>query len=146
MSVSFKDYKDDKGGIDWQAYREAQAEVGEICHRCHKYLILENIGATLFGREGDLPQRRLCSDCKHLDQDTGREVRHEKYIRCPKCGHQSFVHDWEMCDYGEVFYAEGTHDIYCPQCEHEFTIATHVSYTYESPPMLTGEEQENPDD
>ena len=144
-SVRFEDHQDDKGNIDWESYHEAQAEAGEVCYRCRKYLILENLGATLFGRDDDRPQRRLCSDCSHLDQDT-KEVRHEQRIRCPKCGHQSPVHDWDMCDYGEVFYQEGQHDIYCPQCEHEFEITTHVTYTYESPPLLSPEEKEDLDD
>lgn len=145
MSVSFKDYEDDKGSIDWNAYHEAQAEAGEICYRCRKYLIFENLGATLFGKDGDTRRRRLCSDCKHMDGDT-KEVRHEQYIRCPKCGHQMSVNDFDGADWGEMLYSEGRHDVYCDSCEHEFYITTHVSYTYESPPMLTGEEQEDPDD
>jgi transcription elongation factor Elf1 len=145
MSIRFEDYVDAEGNIDWDAYHQAEVDAGEKCYRCHKFLIVETIGRTLFGKDDGEPRRRLCHDCERMDTDSS-ETRHDKYIRCPKCGHQSPVHDWDMCDYGEVFYEEGEHEVMCPQCEYEFTITTHVSYAYTSPPPLTPEEKEALDD
>lgn len=45
---------------------------------------------------------------------------------CPHCGHECNVSDnewWEL-------YEEGEHEVTCPSCDQDFTVSTHVSYSF----------------
>lgn len=46
--------------------------------------------------------------------------------KCPHCGDECDVseNDWWH------LYEEGEHDVTCPNCEHDFTVYTRVSYTF----------------
>jgi DNA-directed RNA polymerase subunit RPC12/RpoP len=78
-----------------------------------------------------------------MDEDPD-EVMHDDLIRCPKCGHQDCISDWD-CDYSEEKYSEGEHTVACGECEHEYVISTRVSYSYTSPPRDKAEEKEEAD-
>jgi hypothetical protein len=46
--------------------------------------------------------------------------------KCPHCGHvcDLSANDWwSLCE-------EGEHEVECPQCQGEFTVSTHVSYSF----------------
>jgi len=136
--MNIDDFRDEKGEIDWKAYRQAEIDTGERCYRCGDFIMLSfvcDIVGSLFNREPKTPQKRLCPSCKSLDEKTGDEVTHERYIRCPKCGHQDDITDWD-CDWGREKYEEGDHEVTCNSCEYEFIITTNVSYSYTSPPTL----------
>lgn len=72
--ISFNDYRDKDGSINWGAYRKAQIAAGEICKKCGAYIsILRSKGYP-----------ELCGDCRSMGEDFG-EVTHDKYVRCPNC-------------------------------------------------------------
>jgi len=105
------------GEIDWDGYRKAQIENGELCSKC---------GTYLWGVFGS-PQE--CPDCRGLCISS--PVEHEQYVRCPYCAHT----DWVADDY-ELF-SDGEHTIQCSNCQKDYTIITHVSVSFESPGLKT---------
>lgn len=126
--TNIDDYKDLEGKIDWKAYHQAQVDAGEKCEKCGAYI--------LFGKG----YRQTCVGCKELTDNT-EEVTHSQFIRCPKCGRSENVYN-DYCDICE----EGEHAVCCPKCDYEFVITTHVTFTFDSPPMIQEEEQEESDD
>jgi hypothetical protein len=121
-------YKGDDGEIDWDAwgkaqtrYKQEQIEAGERCYQCETYLV--------FGPG----HRKLCHACKDLNEGTG-EVDHDHLVRCPHCGYQLDISQLD-CDYHELVYEEGTHEMDCFECEKSFEFTTNVSYSYTSPPL-----------
>lgn len=142
--IDFEDFRKEDGDIDWKAYNEARVEAGEKCYRCGDTMIFAGIFSGLYGAKEHVPKRTLCGSCKSMDKDSG-EVTHDNMIRCPHCGHQSDISQWD-CDYGEEKYTEGEHEVYCDGCTETFTIQTHVSYSYTSPPMLEKGDPEGDDD
>ena len=122
----------DTGKTDWTAYRAACLEGGQTCTQC---------GALIYPRTG---HRCVCSDCKNLEKP--EEANHDSRLRCPACGES-----WNPaeCDDPTTAYADGEHDVTCPECSHEFEITTHVSYSYTSPARIQQEPEpaaEEPDD
>jgi len=117
--ITFKDYEDDKGNVDWKAYDAAQVAAGEKCEKCGTHIIFS---------KGFMAE---CGNCKALSQDHG-EVSHDGFIRCPRCGHSDYVHG---NDYDEIF-EEGEHQFSCTECDYDFEISTHVSFTFDSPARL----------
>jgi DNA-directed RNA polymerase subunit RPC12/RpoP len=114
MYLKMQDYEKE-GKVDWKAFRKAQIQFGEICMSC---------GTYLFAKEGPVE----CYSCKELNSDKS-SITHSRKLRCPKCRHTwDVADDWEM-----DIWSEGEHDIYCPECEHEFEITTYVNYEFKSP-------------
>lgn len=71
----------------------------------------------------------LCWQCKELDNP--ETLRHNHFLRCPKCKHVWFAHDvWESS-----IYEKGEHELTCLECDHDFTVETQVSYSFKSPAM-----------
>jgi DNA-directed RNA polymerase subunit M/transcription elongation factor TFIIS len=108
------------GEIDWSSYRAAQKANGEICTKCGGYV-------SVFGGVGHPDE---CASCKSLGEP--EEVTHADIIRCPACGHEMKVSDF---DSGEL-YGDGEHDVTCDECDHEFEVSTSVSYSFQSPARL----------
>jgi hypothetical protein len=48
-------------------------------------------------------------------------------IICPNCGHE---HEADCDD--SAFYADGTHDYDCAECNYKFEVETTISYSYET--------------
>lgn len=119
--IKMKDYEDTEGNLDWRAYNEAQVAAGEKCSKCHAYISFSK------GRMTE------CNDCKTLDQDHG-EVSHDDFIRCPRCGHTHYAHDGDSYE----ILADGEHGYSCMECNYDFEITTHVSFTFNSPERLEG--------
>lgn len=115
--VKIADFTKD-GETDWQGYRKAQLDSGERCRLCDDIIVFGPRGAP-----------RLCVSCQDLAEP--EEMYHEKFIRCPKCGHH-----WEpySCEEPELF-GDGEHEVSCSQCGHEFEVSTEVSFCFYSPAM-----------
>lgn len=127
-STKIDDYRKPDGGIDWESYRKAETANGERCYRCGRWI--------LFG----CGYQRLCPSCEDLDRNV-EEVESQDMLRCPHCQHQRRV-DWED-NIGE----EGDHDLFCDNCEKDFTITTRIEYHFTSPPLnKTEAKEEEPDD
>lgn len=130
--TEMKDYEDKDGKLDWKAYGEARLKNGETCGVCGMFITFPSGAPT------------TCNSCKEmlgLDEDkVGKELDHDKFIRCPKCGY--YWDPFESDDY-DVLY-DSDHDVICGECGHEFSITTHVSYMFTSPPM-GGEDSEDED-
>lgn len=118
INVKLDDHKLADGNIDWSAYRLAQKANGEICTKCGGYV-------SIFGGNGHPDQ---CHDCKSLTESS-EEVSHHDIIRCPACGHEMNVSDFED---GRL-YGDGEHNVSCDECDHDFEVSTSVSYTFTSP-------------
>lgn len=123
--ISFHDYKDAEGNIDWQSYDAAQIASGEKCRKC---------GKLIYPGKG---YESSCYDCDSLY--SGRSSTHDQFIRCPKCGES-----WNPCDHEDYsVYEEGEHEVWCHHCEHTFKVSTTVSYNFDSGSMLDDEEDED---
>ena len=126
--VSISSYKDEKGEIDWKAYRQAQIDQGDKCYKCETYIS--------FGKG----YRSLCHECMSLNNK--EETSHSSYIRCPKC-----KTTWEPRDSDDFeFYTDGDHEVTCSECDHEFQITTYVSYTFHSPELIEEPKVEEDDE
>jgi len=130
MTRGMDDFKKADGRIDWNAYREYEVGIGKRCYQC---------GALIYVCHGRV-QTRMCVSCKDLNEKHDRDVTHDDFVRCPRCGNRDKISDWD-CDYGDEKYMDGEHEITCGECDHEYTITTHCSYCYTSPKMLTEEEK-----
>jgi hypothetical protein len=124
--IDFKSFKKPGGNTDWTAYRGAQVAAGEVCQKCHQHIF------SFFGIPTAGP--RLCGECKALAEDAG-EVNSSSYVRCPACGHQMGTNGFD----GEL-HSDGTHDVSCGECDHDFEVTTNVSFSFESPARLAKEE------
>jgi DNA-directed RNA polymerase subunit RPC12/RpoP len=113
------DFKRPDGNTDWASYEKAQIQNGETCSECKSCLIFPT------------GQPRICGSCKAMKEDKG-EVSHDDDIRCPACRTTWDPRDTEDYDVLE----DGEHDIRCPECDHEFTVSTSVSFTFTSPELI----------
>jgi hypothetical protein len=120
--IKMEDFRREDGNVDWPEYRKARVAAGEECPECSGF----NPHA-----KGAGPQ--LCYDCRSLREDRG-EVSHDRCIRCPKCGE---VRDEDLP--GD----DGSHEMSCDSCGHDYTIKVLVSWTYVSPPMEDDPESES---
>lgn len=119
---NLEDHKKPDGSFDSESWnkaytqeREDRKQRGELCIAC---------GALIIHSSG-LPAR--CRDCRAIDEPGSLD--HHAAVRCPKCGHH-----WKIMgsdDY-ELFH-EGTHDVTCGECDHEFEVETSVTYSFRSP-------------
>jgi hypothetical protein len=126
--ISFTDFEDKDGKVDWTAYRKAQIDAGENCEKCGSFIFL-GVG-----------YRVTCNACKELSEKSG-EVAHKHFIRCPKCDHLENVHD----DYYGLF-EDGEHEVFCTLCDYKYTISTHVQFDFTSPPRLQEEKEVEEED
>lgn len=122
---SLEDCKRPDGSTDWTRYNElkkkedeARIEKGELCRLCRRYIVWAK----------GYPQS--CAECKAIDNPG--ELHHDREVRCPKCGHHWGVGDGE--DY--ELYAEDAHPVTCGECNYDFEVVTHVSYTFVSPERI----------
>lgn len=116
------------GSIDWEQNRKDEVAKGDRCKNpvCDAYII--NLG--LFGNK--VTHAQECGDCRTMNDDK-KEVTHDNLLRCPKCGNKSAAsEEWEAGIYDENEKA----NIYCVECDHEFEVETHCSYSFTSPPMI----------
>lgn len=112
---SFGDFRDENGDVDWKLYDEYRVSVGLRCKTCND-LMWEISGYP-----------RDCGECRSLkEEDAG--LSHSSMIKCPHC--KSIMDVYEN-DYHELF-EDGTHSIYCMNCDEEFQIRTDVSFTFNS--------------
>jgi hypothetical protein len=133
--LGMDDFKKEDGRIDWSAYSTYEIGIGRRCYKCR--CLMYNTVSPL--------TKRLCYSCKELTEKPEREVTHDDYVRCPRCGHTDKISEWD-CDSSVEVYTDGEHEINCSECDHAYTITTHVSYSYTSPKMLTDAEQKALDD
>jgi ssDNA-binding Zn-finger/Zn-ribbon topoisomerase 1 len=116
-------FKDSLGKVDWKALREAEVAAGEHCREC---------GWLIYPPKG---RPSLCHKCRDLREDKG-EVDHQSRLRCPKCRHL-----WNVDREDGDIHSEGSHEVCCPECEHEFEVVTNVSYSWESPKLIEEESE-----
>jgi len=117
-SIKINDFDNPDGSTDWNAYRKAKKTNGEECTECGRYI--------LFGK--GYPDQ--CSDCKEAKEGRG-DLDHDRLVRCPKC--RNMWDPWDAEDYD--LFNDGTHDVCCTECDHEFEVETQVSYSFRSPAM-----------
>lgn len=127
MNITRIDDFDKDGKINWTEYHKAQLQNGDICTECGAYIVWSK----------GVPSK--CSMCRGLLDEKG-EVNHEKRVRCPKCG---YTWDPRKSEDYQLF-ENGTHNVSCCECDHDFEVTTDVSYTFTSPERLK-EEVENED-
>lgn len=116
--ISIAAFTDATGKIDWEALRRAEIEAGESCYQCR---------GMIFPPKG---RSSLCNPCRLMREEEG-EVDHGSRLRCPKCGHLWKVEREE----GDI-HSEGSHEVCCPECDHEFEVVTEVSFSWRSPGLI----------
>lgn len=117
--IDINRYKDSEDNVDWKAYRAARIANGEICTSCGGFIIWNK----------GYPD--TCYDCKQMVKDLG-EVSHEDYIRCPRCRNQvniAYEEDYSL-------YQDGEHKVTCSECDYEYEITTHISFSFTSPAII----------
>lgn len=116
--IDMDSFKDAAGHYDWAGYHNARKAAGEECYTCGGYIVFAK------------GYRTKCYSCEQL-QEEKREVTHGHYVRCPKCRQTMSVHDDNY-----QWYEEGTHDVSCHHCDHDFEITTRVEYSFTSPKLI----------
>lgn len=111
--VKITDHEDEKGKVNWQAYRVAQRENGELCTKCGSYI--------LFGAG----HPNACGQCRSFETESD-EVLHDSLIRCPHCGHLDNTEELEPGD--EVGVA-------CGHCDESYEVQVRIHFSYMSPPL-----------
>jgi hypothetical protein len=115
--IDMDSFKGADGRYDWDAYHRAQVDAGEECRTCGHFIVWGKGYAS------------QCSDCESIQTDDG-EVSHDSRIRCPKCRDTSPIDDRYR------LYEEGTHDVSCNECGHDYEVTTYVSRSFKSPKMI----------
>lgn len=113
------DFQDEEGHFDFDAYHKAKVMNGDDCQVCGTMI--------MWGGKG-YPE--TCYKCKAIDNPD--ELTHEKFIRCPKCGHKWDPYETE--DY-DVLQEDGG-EVWCDECDYKFHVGCWVTYTLTSPPRL----------
>lgn len=123
-------YRGADGQIRWNEYEKAKTANGERCTQCQCFVYPPKGHPT------------KCVSCETIGNQPG-EVSHEKLIRCPKCQDTFSPGDREAYE----LYSDGTHEVTCGECDHEFQVRTWVSYSFDSPALIQEpEEEEETDD
>lgn len=118
--IDMEGFRDSMNRINWDLYRSAQVNNGERCYQCKSYLV------TPRGHQ------ELCIECKNADNNSD-ELRHSRFIRCPKCRHLMNAEDVaEWTDY-KLYQDQDDVDVTCYECEHEFKVQTEITYEFISP-------------
>lgn len=122
--IQMEDFKDEKGRFDPVAFRKAQVDNGERCTICDQLII-----PSVIGDPTGLPVE--CYECKYIEDES--EFDHSALVRCPMCGGH-----WEP-DYEEIdLLSEEDEEMYCGDCDREFTVRKSISVTLTSPPLRKG--------
>jgi len=119
--VRLADYKNDDK-IDWDSYKTAQKNNGEICQKCNAYQ---------FPAQGHLA---ICFDCVSIATDRD-EVTHNHLARCPVCRETWRPEEMWLTECT----SDSSRDLYCPTCNHEFTVEVHIVSSLTSPPLVEPE-------
>lgn len=122
--ASINDHLRPDGSVDWKALEAADISDGKRCRECKAYIVFSSGG----------PQ--LCGNCTEML--SGKEATHHDLVRCPKCGTTWRPADNENYD----LFEDGTHDVCCQHCDHDFEVRTRVSYAFTSPERIKEEESE----
>lgn len=124
---TFKDFKDDKGKVDWNAYHKHKKQIGEACQECEKII---HVGGV------DTPGHpEKCRACREMESDQ-REVCHQELVRCPACHNHMKTHNGDNCEW----LSDGEHEVICDECKFEFEIIAEVTSKFTSPAMLKKED------
>jgi len=126
--INFQDFKKD-GEVDWEAYRKAQVSSGERCESCGRFIVFGTGKST------------ACSLCKTINESS-KIVKHDKFIRCPKCSSTFTAEDLSEFD----IYEDGEHDIDCPNCKYFFVIETIITYNFSSPAIVDIDDDDDYDE
>lgn len=119
------DFRKGDGKIDWQAFHNAEVEAGDICQKCHTFILFAKVGPV------------LCGQCRKATEET-EELWHDRFVRCPKCGYM-----WDPSETDDYhLMADGDHDAHCCECDHEFEMGTSISFSYKSPERIQEAEDE----
>lgn len=90
----------------------------KTCTECPTFILDEELGDR-------------CWPCQRMEKYAD-DTMHDHKIRCPKCGH---IEDTDNFDKFEgALYEDGEQDVWCGECDHEYTVSVMVTYTYTSPP------------
>jgi uncharacterized CHY-type Zn-finger protein len=135
--VSVADHQTPDGKMDWKSYNAASEAArrqdindGVYCSSCGAYLI--------FNRGGG---RQRCGQCRGLSEPG--ELTHDRLIRCPACGDTFNPGDNDHYK----LYGDGEHSVTCQNCDHQFEVSTHISYSFTSPPRISpAEDDEEPEE
>lgn len=96
---------------------ETDINNGERCRQCRAWIFhIYPPGHSM-----------LCVECGQLELEG--ECSHRSRLRCPQCMHSWDV--WEGDDSG--IFEDGSFEVSCPSCDHDFEITTSVSYVFTSP-------------
>lgn len=128
-SIDRKPFERPDGTTDWDGLKKAQKANGESCDKCGAYI--------LFGGKG---YRETCHECRQLSLDG--DVTHKRLVRCPHCAQSFNGDDYEMFE----LYNEGSQDVSCPYCDEDFQVVVHISYSFESPPLIVEGAEKSEDD
>ena len=115
--LSFDDFRNDDGNVNWSAYHKAREEAGETCYECGEYISRPDGSST------------RCWECKNVPKP--EELIHSHFVRCPQCGTTFDPYNSEQYK----LFEDGEHTASCQSCYHDFEISTSVSYTFTSPPL-----------
>jgi hypothetical protein len=124
--ISYTAYQRGDGTVDWESYRAAQVEAGEICKTCGKILL----GFSIFGNK-PISGKRDCYDCHTIANDKD-EVTHEVFIRCPHC---KLTMDVMKDELYELTKEEGENETTCHHCNEDFSVETFITFSFKSPPL-----------
>ena len=111
--VEIKDFADDRGHINWPAFRQARRDAGEECEHC---------GGTIAKPNGE---PTICWNCRMLDPNV---VVTDWSTRCPECDTIAAVADPRL-------YQMGNHSVTCGYCKYVYEVTTRVTYSFESPAL-----------
>ena len=111
------EHRREDGTYDWAAYGAMERATGGACMECNRFILFKSGKPT------------TCSDCRAMVEDDD-VVTHDGRIRCPACGRV------EEVDFEHEIYEEGSHDVSCGECDHDYEVQTVVSYSFESPERL----------
>ena len=94
----------------------------KICKTCGKERNMMSWETECYPCEKERHAREIR---RQIEDGEIAEVDCEDKIYCPYCGQ---VHE-EDCE-DDTFYVGGEHEFICCECEKEFLVDTHVSYSY----------------
>lgn len=124
MSVNFIKMDDHTfdGKTDMRSYNAAQLANGDRCSECGVYIMFPK------------GHRDKCRSCEKARTDDG-ELTHTEKIRCPKCRHMMNSEDVAECTDYRLYNGNEDTKVTCLECDHEFEVVTHISYSFVSPAM-----------
>ena len=85
--VEIKDFADDRGHINWPAFRQARRDAGEECEHC---------GGTIAKPNGE---PTICWNCRMLDPNV---VVTDWSTRCPECDTMAAVAEALGCGVNDL--------------------------------------------